>query len=339
MTTAVGSPEVSADTLIGISAGADLTGGSLPVDRVTVITGAITSESEYSLLPLDAVLVRSLDDFRSVRSSDGQSFLVTKSGFSVATELLGLGELSPDSPITWSLQAPLDQTLEQISFLGLPEQIAVQRVRGTIDRVVVSTAKDVAGRLDLESFQAGLAVNAVLIGHECGNQPLERDGSLQELEELRRKHLSLLEVLAPVVDQAPVEDATAVAKSEDVLKLEKELLLLHGRYDALDAEHQALDSRYQALDGKHQALDSRYQALDSEHQALDSRYQALDSEHQALDSRYNALDSEHHALVGKHSALDKKYQALANSRLGKLTLRFWGRKTSGANKMQSKEEA
>ncbi|MGO4435644.1 hypothetical protein AB4Y88_20885, partial [Paenarthrobacter sp. RAF9] len=42
---------------------------------------------------------------------------------------------------------------------------------------------------------------------------------------------------------------------------------------------------------------------------------------------------------GSYAALDRKYHALANSRLGKLTLRLWGRKTSKANQMRSKEEA
>ncbi|MFK0039348.1 hypothetical protein ACIQTW_05860 [Paenarthrobacter sp. NPDC090517] len=324
MTTAVGNPEVGADTLIGFSAGVDLTGESVPAGRVTVITGGVTTESEYSLIPLDAVLVRSLDDFRSVGSFDAQSFLVTKSGLSLAAELLGLGLLSPDSPITWSLQAPLNETLEQLGLLGLPERIAVHSVQGTTDRVVVGTAKDGAGRLDLESFRAGLAVNASLSGQSYVNPAAEPDEILQELNVLRGKHLSLLEVLIPAVDHAPVEVETPVVdQTEDVRKLENDLILLERRYDALD-------SKYQALDTEHQALDTQYQALDTEHQALDSKYHALDSEYQALDSKYHALDTKYHTL-------DSRYHALANSRLGKLTLRLWGRKTSGANK-QSKEE-
>ncbi|MFF1831753.1 hypothetical protein, partial [Paenarthrobacter sp. NPDC058233] len=79
-------------------------------------------------------------------------------------------------------------------------------------------------------------------------------------------------------------------------------------------------------------LDGRYQALEGDHQALDGRYQALEGDHQAL-------ESEHRVLNGKYSALEKKYHALANSRLGKLTLRLWQRKTSRANETQSKEEA
>mgnify|MGYP003575139404 CR=1 FL=1 len=299
MTTAVGNSEVGTDTLIGISAGADLTGESLPVGRITVLTGAVITESEFSLLPLDAVLVRSLDDFESVGSSDTQSFLVTKSGFPLAAELLELGALSPNASITWSLQAPLNETLEKLGLLGLPERIAVDRVRGTFDKVVVGTTVDGAGRLDHESFQAGLAVTASLLGQDSVNPTSEPDEILQELNVLRSKHLSLLEVLIP----APVEVETPMVPAEDVRKLEDELSLLKRRRDALD---------------------EKYRVLDTEHQALAGKYQALGTEYKALDSKYHVLHS--------------KYNALANSRLGKLTLRLWERKTSRANKAQLKEE-
>ncbi|MGJ3189229.1 hypothetical protein [Paenarthrobacter sp. FR1] len=306
MTTAVGNSAVGTDTLIGLSAGADLTGESLPVGRITVITGAVITESEFTLLPLDAVLIRSLDDFEAVGSSDAKSFLVTESGFPLAAELLGLGVLSPKAPITWSLQAPLNETLEQLGLLGLPERIAVHTVRGTFDKVVVGTAEDGAGRLDLESFQAGLAVNASLLGRDYVYQAPEPDEILQELNVLRSKHLSLLEVLIP----APVEVETPMVPAEDVRKLEDELSLQERR---------------------HEALDGKYRALETEHQTLDGRYHALDGKYQALETEYHALESKYHVL-------NSRYNALANSRLGKLTLRLWERKTSRANKAQSKEE-
>ncbi|MFI2565646.1 hypothetical protein [Paenarthrobacter sp. NPDC018779] len=312
MTTAVVSPKARADAVIGLSSGADLTGGAQPARRIAVITGVLTTESEYSLVPLDAIFIRSLDDFQSVGSSDTQSFLVTESGFPLAAELIELGQLSPDSPITWSLQAPLNETLEQLGLLGLPKRISVHGISGTIDEVVVSTAAGrEADQLDLESFKAGFAVNASLLGHGCTNHPGAGDGSLLELNELRRKHLSLLEVLIPLADQPTVEDPTPEGPSDEVLKLEEELLLLKERYDALESEHQALEGRYQALDGEHRALDGQYQVLEDEHRTLEVKY----------------------------TALEKKYHALANSRLGKLTLRLWQRKTPKANEMQSKAEA
>ncbi|MFF2713761.1 hypothetical protein, partial [Paenarthrobacter sp. NPDC058040] len=242
MTTSVVNPKAGANTIIGLSAGADLTDGTVAGGRIAVITGVLTTESEYSLLPLDAVFVRTVDDFRSVGSWDSQSFLVTESGFPLATELIELDQLSPDSHITWSLRAPLNETLEKLGTLGLSRRISVQRIAGTIDAVVVATAAaHNAERLDLESFRAGFAVSATLLGHEFANQPEERYESLQELNELRRKHLSLLEVLIPVIDQSPAEDSKPEGPSDEVLKLEEELLLLKERYDALDSKHQALD--------------------------------------------------------------------------------------------------
>ncbi|WOC60196.1 hypothetical protein RI444_16995 [Paenarthrobacter sp. AT5] len=305
MTISIANSKAGPGTRIGLSAETALTGERVCAGRTTVITGVLTTESEYSLLPLDAVFVRSLEDFRAVGSFDEQPFLVTESGFPLAAELIELGQLDPKSPITWSLQAPLKETLEQLSLLELPAEIAVHRISGAIEAVVVSTAAvPHAERLDLQSFQAGFAVNATLLGYEYANRPLDHDGSLQELIDLRRKHLSLLEVLLPAADQASDEVAVPTGPSDEVLKLEKELLVLKERFDVLDNDHQAMDTDYRALDAK---------------------YQALESDHQALASEYKALT--------------KKYQALANSRLGRLTLRLWQRKTSSSNKMQSKEEA
>ncbi|WP_155854059.1 hypothetical protein [Paenarthrobacter nicotinovorans] len=229
----------------------------------------------------------------------------------------------------------MTETLEQLGQLGLPEDIAVYRVGGTVQRVVVGTAKDGAGRLDLESFQAGVAVITGLLGSDYPNQASESDDVRQELNVLRSKHLSLLEVLIPKGQEA-VE--APVVKPEDMRKLEDDMFRLERRYEGLDSTYLALQSTYAALDSDYQAMEASYQALETKHVALESSYQAVKASYQALEAKHAALDSSHQALETKYAGLDSRYRALANSRLGKITLRMWERKTSRNKKMQLKEE-
>ncbi|MEI2278554.1 hypothetical protein OHC50_13890 [Paenarthrobacter ilicis] len=316
MTATLINPEMGLNMPISISAGVNVTAETLSAGRTIVVTGEAMAESEYALLPLDAIFVRSVEDLGAIRFSDDQPLLVTKAGFAVAAELIKQRLLNPSSSIIWSLQAPLGETLEQLGLLDLPVDTAVQGIWGTAERSFVRTAIDSGDRLDSKSFNAGMAVDLLLRGHEARTEPADGDDSLHELNLLRRKHLSLLEELIPAAD--PLAVAALAGPSDSELKLNDELDVLKSRYEALKNENQALSADFLALEDKHNLLVSAFRDVDDEHKTLNRKFQALDS---------------------SYSVLERKYQALSNSRLGKLTLRLWGRKSPRTNDMKLKEEA
>jgi hypothetical protein len=235
------------DRMIGLDAVAGLTeNGPIPGPAL-VLAGPTASTAELRSAPSEALIARSVEDFRSMSFIDVRHFVATADGFNLALELLQNGGLDPASPIVWSLDLPLLATLARLHEMGLPENVTVQRIGGSAESSVVITAGGSGLRLDFDSFRAGLEVGAALAEGGPGNRSEHSSTTEQAFELLRRKHLSVLESLSPV-DAEPVAAARPQTPGQDASRMENELILLKRRYDALDRKYTALsNSRLGAL--------------------------------------------------------------------------------------------
>lgn len=235
------------DRMIGLDAVAGLTEeGPLPGPAL-VISGPTASTAELRSAPSEALIARSIEDFRSMSFVEIRHFVATAEGFSLTLELLEAGDLNPASHIVWSLDLPLLETLAKLNELGLPENVTVQRIGGDAANSVVLTAGGSGRKLDFESFRAGLEVGAAMAEGNQGNRSDRCSTTDQALDLLRRKHLSVLESLSPV-DTDPEVVARPQTQGQDASRMENELILLKRRYDALDRKYTALsNSRLGAL--------------------------------------------------------------------------------------------
>lgn len=237
------------DRILGLDAAADLTADEPLPGPALIIAGASTPAPEVRHTLSDAVIARSVEDFRSIRFVEVQHFVVTADGFSLALDLLESGDLDPGSPVAWNLDLPLTETLERLNAVGFPEGVAVRRISGDAENSVVTTAGGSGLQLDFASFSAGLEVAAALLGHGGrATSPYYQEGTVQALALLRQKHLSLLEGLSHVDIESPAAAVGPDAPAADGSRLENDLILLKRRYDALDRKYTALsNSRLGAL--------------------------------------------------------------------------------------------
>lgn len=248
MTFAFENLTLGTDRIIGLDAATDLTSNEPLPGPALIIAGASIPAPELRHTLSDAVIARSMEDFRSVRFIEIQHFVATADGFSLALELLEAGELDPASHIVWSLGLPLLETLARLNAVGFPEGVTVRRISGDAENSVVTTAGGSGLQLDFGSFTAGLEVGAALLGHPgWGTNPHHQLETMQALALLRQKHLSVLESLSPVDAESPAA-GVAPAPAADSARIENELILLKRRYDALDRKYTALSkSRLGAL--------------------------------------------------------------------------------------------
>lgn len=237
---------IGTDKIIALDAATDLTANEPLHGPALIIAGASVPASELSHTLSDAVIARSVEDFRSIRFVEIQHYVATADGFSLALELLEAGDLNPASHIVWSLGLPLLETLARLNALDFPEGVAVRRISGDVENSVVTTAGGSGLELDFDSFSAGLEVGAALLGHEgWATDPYRKQGTGQALASLRQKHLSLLESLSPDSTEAGTRPHVP---SVDSARVENDLILLKRRYDALDRKYTALsNSRLGAL--------------------------------------------------------------------------------------------
>jgi hypothetical protein len=235
------------DRMIGLDAVAGLTEKEPLPGPALVIAGPTPSTAELRSAPSEALIARSVEDFRAMSFVEVRHFIATADGFNLALGLLQAGDLDPASHIVWSLDLPLLETLARLNEMGLPENVAVQRIDGNAERSVVITAGGSGLRLDVDSFMAGLEVGSALADGGQGNTSVHSATTEQAFELLRRKHLSMLESLSPV-DADPVAAANPKTPGPDARRMENELILLKRRYDALDRKYTALsNSRLGAL--------------------------------------------------------------------------------------------
>ncbi|MCO4276558.1 hypothetical protein NG701_19410 [Pseudarthrobacter sp. HLT3-5] len=237
------------DRLIGLDAATPLTANEVLPGPALVIAGASASTTELRHAPSDALIARSVEDFRSIQFVEIQHFVVTADGFSLALELLEPGHLNPASHIVWSLDLPLLESLERLNAIGLPETVTVRSIGGDMESSVVTTAGGSGLSLDFDGFRAGLEAGAKLAGGEVQGNRSDGDSETDHaLALLRRKHLSVLESLSPVDAAKPVAGLQPETPAADATRLENDLILLKRRYDALDRKYTALsNSRLGAL--------------------------------------------------------------------------------------------
>lgn len=239
--------DLGTDGIIALDAQADLTAIEPLAGPALVIAGASASTAELRYAPADAVIARSVADFRATKFVEIHHYVVSADGFLLAGELLAAGDLDPARQILWSLDLPLLETLARLNTIGLAEDVTVCRVSGDLEQSVITTAAGSGGKLEADSFRAGLQVGATLGGNGQGSNP-EDSTSSQALALLRRKHLSVLESLSPVDAEKQAEAVQPEGSTADSARLENDLILLKRRYDALDRKYTALaNSRLGAL--------------------------------------------------------------------------------------------
>lgn len=249
MTFAVENLALGTDRMIALDAATDLIGAAPLPGPALVIAGASASTAELRRAPSDAVIVRSVEDFRSTQFVEILHYVVPADGFGLALELLESGELDSACQIVWCLDLPLLESLARLNSIGLPEDVTVRRIGGDVEQSVITTAGGSGLKLEFGSFRAGLEVCAMLLGHG-GQRSSPEDHSTvgQALTLLRLKHLSVLESLSPVDAENPVAAVPPAASTADSSRLENDLILLKRRYDALDRKYNALaNSRLGAL--------------------------------------------------------------------------------------------
>lgn len=248
MTFAFENPTLGTDIAIGLDAAAQLTANEPLPGPALVLSGAAASTAELLHAPADALIARSVEEFRAIQFVDVQHFVVTADGFKLAMALLVSGDLDPASQIVWSLELPLLEALERLNSIGLPEGVTVGKIGGDMENAVVTTAVGSGLNLEFGSFRAGLEVGAKLLGCRVQDNSDADSTTGDAFALLRRKHLSVLECLSPVDAANPVSAIQPDASTADTGRLENDLILLKRRYDALDRKYTALsNSRLGAL--------------------------------------------------------------------------------------------
>lgn len=246
-----GLPATAART-IGLEATEDLAEAGPLAGPAVVLSSPGSAPEEILTVQSDAVIICSMHDFHAMPAVPIGHYAVTSSGLGLAMELLESGSLDPSLPILWTLQLPLFETLDKLQTVGLPHASTVHSVGGDIMNTFVVTAAGSGVTLDSESFRVGVEVGASLMrrGTDAGDAPATAWAN-QELDLLRRKHLSVLELLSPAAEAVPAVGsgtANADSRSSDTKRLENDLVLLKRRYDALDRKYAALSkSRLGAL--------------------------------------------------------------------------------------------
>lgn len=242
MTFAIENAVLGRDSRIGLDGAADLAENRPLPGPALVIAGATASPEDLLSAPSEALIARSVEDFRAMPSVGVRHFVATANGYDVTLELLESGDLDPAAPIVWSLGLTVVATLARLSEIGLPEDVTVRRIGGEAESSVVTTARGSGLELEFDSFRAGLEVGAMLAGRGPDTDSGDYAEMCHELALLRLKHLSILESLSPVDAPNAAAAAHPDAPTADTTRLENDLILLKRRYDALDRKYTALSS-------------------------------------------------------------------------------------------------
>ncbi|MDM5157399.1 FkbM family methyltransferase [Bacillus sp. DX1.1] len=114
-------------------------------------------------------------------------------------------------------------------------------------------------------------------------------------------------------------------------KLEKRNQELSNNYQNLQEARDAIAINYNSLQKEYEQLFKASQKIEYDRKVINFTYEALQKEHEHLVQNYNNLQSENRVLLKdlkdykqKYEKIKGKYTALKNSRLGKLTLKYWG---------------
>ncbi|RAX45688.1 hypothetical protein DQ354_09500 [Arthrobacter sp. AQ5-06] len=225
---------------IAISLAAQVLSTRLAAGVTVVLCVDEPSRDELQILDADLIVVRAEEDFRNLPVGTADSYLVLASGLKLAREVLEAGLVSSDDRIIWALGFPFLETLELLGSVGLPADTAVCVFAGEPSSAVVVSEACEAGRVDFASFQAGLALS------ELGSADVPQESAVvRELDsrfrELATQHLNLLQTMAPAAAGAlSTAEAREAPKSDDVQKMENDLILLKRRYDALNRKYNSL---------------------------------------------------------------------------------------------------
>jgi chromosome segregation ATPase len=166
-------------------------------------------------------------------------------------------------------------------------------------------------------------------------EELEEHNKRTELQ-LTNKVSELLEQKTAVENQlkkSVVDNINSLQREEEaVIELDQEMAKnanLANEYEALLGQVKLLEKykeigiQSEILLKEINQLEMEHRDLTGEYQSLSAKYEFLDGEHKELKSDFDFLVKHIHDMENKHKNLVNRYNALKDSKLGKLTIRYW----------------
>ncbi|MBG0739165.1 hypothetical protein IV500_07125 [Paeniglutamicibacter antarcticus] len=222
---------------------------------IIAIVGASVSRAELQTLDSDLILVHSAEEFLASGFVAADACLVVPSGLNLARKLVADGLINFNCHLIWAFGLPVIQSLDVLQTVDLPEGSLVCGFGGLREAALLVTARNNHGTegnqfldegYDAESFRAGIRVGvhsaALSAVHEQGAAECPSHGDLSSasrlLNELRLRHLNLLQTLGPTMDAVP--HSSELPGPPEAVQLENELILLKRRHDALERKYNSL---------------------------------------------------------------------------------------------------